>query len=85
MKQRKAAKRIIRKAIAKCAKLGTKGKGEYYRIIVRPKKEFITFRHPDVGRKGHIQRLSGKRRSRLWDTQAWLIKASRMPKLTMKN
>jgi len=55
------------------AKPGTKGKGEYYRIVVRPKEEFATFRYHDVGTPGRIQRLSGKRSGGSWDDQAWLI------------
>ena len=54
-------------------KPGTKGEGEYYRIVVRPEGEFTTFRYHDIGKKGHIQRLAGKRSSGSWDTQAWLI------------
>jgi hypothetical protein len=57
----------------KRAKPGTKGGGDYFRIIVRPKDEFTTFRYHDVGEKGHIMRLAGKRSSGTWDTQAWLI------------
>lgn len=56
------------------AKVGTKGTGDYYRIVVRPKDEFVTFRYHDVGQKdGDLQRLAGKRQSGSWDTQAWLI------------
>jgi len=54
-------------------KPGTKGEGDYYRIVVRPKEQFITFRYHDVGQPGHIQRLAGKRSSGSWDDQAWLI------------
>ena len=54
-------------------KPGIKGKGDYYRVIVRPKEEFATFRYHDVGRPGHVQRLAGKRSSGSWDDQAWLI------------
>jgi len=57
----------------KRAKPGTKGEGEYFRIVVRSKDEFATFRYQDVGEKGHILRLAGKRSSGSWDTQAWLI------------
>lgn len=57
----------------KRAKPGTKGEGEYYRIEVRSKEEFTTFRYHDVGEKGHILRLAGKRSSGSWGTQAWLI------------
>jgi len=55
------------------AKPGTKGEGDYFRIVVRTKDEFKTFRYQDVGEKGHILRLAGKRSSGSWDTQAWLI------------
>jgi len=55
------------------AKPGTKGEGDYFRIVVRPKGDFTTFRYHDVGEKGHILRLAGKRSSGSWDTQAWLI------------
>jgi hypothetical protein len=55
------------------AKPGTKGEGDYFRIVVRTKDEFKTFRFQDVGEKGHILRLAGKRSSGSWDTQAWLI------------
>lgn len=57
----------------KRAKPGTKGEGDYFRIVVRSKEEFTTFRYHDVGEKGHILRLAGKRSSGSWDTQAWLI------------
>ena len=57
----------------KRAKPGTKGEGDYFRIVVRPKAEFTTFRYHDVGDKGHILRLAGKRSSGSWDTQVWLI------------
>jgi len=54
-------------------KPGTGGKGKYYRVVVRPKSEFVTFRAHDVGKKGHIIRLAGRRKSGSWSTQAWLI------------
>jgi len=57
----------------KRAKPGTKGEGDYFRIVVRSKEEFTTFRYHDVGEKGHILRLAGKRSSGSWDTQVWLI------------
>ena len=55
------------------ARPGTMGGGEYYHIVVRPKSAFVTFRYQDVGEKGHLQRLAGKRSSGSWSTQAWLI------------
>jgi|SRR3989338_1859780 len=52
---------------------GTTGKGRFYRIEVRLKSEFKTFRVQDVGRKGGLERLAGKRPSGSWDTVSWLI------------
>ena len=52
---------------------GTGGAGKFFRIVVRPKGEFVSFRNHDVGEKGHIQRLAGRRKSGSWATQAWLI------------
>ncbi|MGE5073641.1 MAG: hypothetical protein ACM3MF_09455 [Anaerolineae bacterium] len=49
------------------------GGGNYYRVEVRSKEDFVTFRTQDVGGKGHIQRLAGKRESGSWATVAWLI------------
>jgi len=49
------------------------GGGKFYRIQVRPKGEFVTFRTQDVGEPGHLERLAGKRSSGSWDTQAWLV------------
>jgi len=55
------------------ARPGSTGEGEYYHIEVRPKRQFTTFRTHDVGRKGGIQRVAGKRSSGTWDDQKWLI------------
>jgi hypothetical protein len=49
------------------------GGGEYYRVEVRPKSDFVSFRTQDVGTKGHIQRLAGKRSNGSWATVTWLI------------
>lgn len=49
------------------------GGGKYYRVEVRPKSEFVSFRTQDVGRKGHIQRIAGRRSSGTWATATWLI------------
>jgi hypothetical protein len=54
-------------------KPGTGGQGAYYHVAVRPKSEFKIFRTQDVGEKGHIQRVAGKRSSGSWDTVTWLI------------
>jgi hypothetical protein len=55
------------------AKPGAGGKGEYYHIEVRPRSAFTTFRTQDVGARGGVQRVAGKRTSGSWDTQKWLI------------
>lgn len=55
------------------ARPGTKSTGNFYRIEVRPKGEFTTFRNQDLGKAGHLERLAGKRSSGSWATQAWLI------------
>lgn len=52
---------------------GTGGHGKFYRIVVRPKGEFTSFRTQDVGSKGHLERLAGHRRSGSWDTESWLV------------
>jgi hypothetical protein len=65
----------------KRAKPGTKGTGEYYRITVRDKYQFSSFKTDDVGDKGGIQRVAGHRASGSWDTQAWLISKDRAKKV----
>ena len=57
----------------KRAKPGATGEGNFYHIAVRPKEEFTTFRTHDIGKKGGIERVAGKRASGSWDDQAWLI------------
>lgn len=54
-------------------KPGMGGEGKFYRVVVRPKSEFVSFRNHDVGKKGHVERLAGKRASGSWATHAWLI------------
>jgi hypothetical protein len=54
-------------------KPGTGGAGKFYHIEVRPKGEFVTFRNQDVGEKGHLERLAGKRKNGSWDTATWLV------------
>ncbi len=55
------------------AKPGAQGGGEFYRIELRPKSEFVIFRYHDVGDKGHLERLAGQRPSGSWATEAWLV------------
>jgi hypothetical protein len=54
-------------------KPGSTGQGDYFHIEVRPKNEFATFRTQDVGKRGGIQRVAGRRGSGSWDDQKWLI------------
>jgi hypothetical protein len=55
------------------ARPGTTGKGEFFHVEVRPKSQFKTFRSHDVGKKGGLERVAGRRASGTWDTQKWLI------------
>lgn len=55
------------------AKPGSTGKGAYYRITVRPKASFTSFRTQDVGGPGGLERVAGHRSSGSWATQAWLV------------
>jgi hypothetical protein len=52
---------------------GSTGEGKFYRIELRPKGQFSSFRIQDVGKKGGLERLAGHRPSGSWDTAAWLI------------
>ncbi len=54
---------------------GSTGKGKFFHIQVRPKSQFKTFRVQDVGEKGGLERLAGKRPGSggTWDTVTWLV------------
>ena len=52
---------------------GSSGRGDYYHVEVLPGEEFVTFQTQDVGRRGNIQRVAGKRSSGYWTTVKWLI------------
>lgn len=67
------AKQSAAKATVKKAPAGSTGGGDYFHIEVRPKAQFTTFRNQDVGERGGIERVAGKRSSGSWDTQKWLI------------
>jgi hypothetical protein len=54
-------------------KPGARAGGEFFHIEVRPRREFKTFRTHDVGKRGGIERVAGKRASGSWSTQKWLI------------
>ena len=55
------------------AKPGARGTGGFFHIEVRPKGRFKIFRVQDVGGRGGIERIAGRRGSGSWDTQKWLI------------
>jgi hypothetical protein len=52
---------------------GTTGIGRYFHIQLRPSSEFVSYRTHDVGRRGHIQRVAGKRPTGSWATIKWLV------------
>ncbi len=52
---------------------GMGGKGKFYRIEIRPKNQFVIFRAQDVGEKGGLERISGRRKDGGWDTVSWLV------------
>lgn len=54
-------------------KPGSTGKGKFYRIEIRPKSQFVSFRVHDVGEAGGLERVSGRRSSGSWATVAWLV------------
>ncbi len=68
----------------KRAKPGSTGRGQYYHITVRPKSEFTSFRVQDVGRKGGVQRVAGRRPSGSWATHKWLISKTEATKFGNK-
>jgi hypothetical protein len=55
------------------AKPGARGTGRFFHIQVRPRTEFVTFRNQDVGARGGIERVAGRRANGTWDTQKWLV------------
>lgn len=54
-------------------KPGTTGAGKFYRIEVRPKGTFTSFRTQDVGASGGLERVAGRRKSGSWATATWLV------------
>lgn len=58
------------------AKPGATDEGKFYHIELRPRSDFRTFRTQDVGGKGGIERVAGKRSDGTWDTQKWLVAKS---------
>lgn len=64
------------RATRRRAKPGASGAGAFFHIEVRPRTSFVSFRNQDVGERGGIERVAGRRTSGSWDTQKWLIAKS---------
>ena len=62
-----------RRAKTRRVKPGARGRGGFFHIQVRPRTEFVFFRNQDVGSRGGIERIAGRRRNGSWDTQKWLV------------
>src|SRR5664279_2079919 len=62
-----------RRSSGRRAKPGARGSGGFFHIQVRPKSDFVSFRNQDVGARGGIERVAGRRANGSWDTQKWLI------------
>lgn len=67
------ARRRTGRAKIRRAKPGARGTGGFFHIQVRPRTEFVSFRNQDVGARGGIERIAGRRANGSWDTQKWLI------------
>jgi len=55
------------------AKPGVRGSGKFFHVEVRRPQDFVSFRVQDVGGKGGIERVAGRRASGSWGTQKGLI------------
>jgi hypothetical protein len=62
-----------RRTTSRRAKPGARGRGGFFHIQVRPKRDFVSFRNQDVGARGGIERVAGRRANGSWDTQKWLV------------
>ena len=69
----KARRAKTLRAKTRRAKPGARGSGGFFHIQVRPRSDFVFFRNQDVGRRGGIERVAGRRKNGSWDTQKWLI------------
>src|SRR5450830_1305202 len=67
------AKSRKRRTTGRRAKPGARGHGGFFHIQVRPKRDFVSFRNQDVGVRGGIERVAGRRANGTWDTQKWLV------------
>ena len=69
-----AAKSRSPRKMAPRKKPGSTGQGDYYHVELTSPRGFETFRTQDVGRRGHIQRVAGKKADGgSWQTVKWLI------------
>ena len=68
-----ARSRTARRAQPKARRRAASGRGKFFHIELRPKSDFTEFRTHDVGRKGGIERVAGRRAGGSWSTQKWLI------------
>lgn len=59
--------------MAKRAKPGSSGEGDFYHIEILPSSGFVTFRNQDVGEKGGLERVAGQRKDGSWETVKWLV------------
>jgi hypothetical protein len=57
----------------KRAKPGSRGGGRFFHIEVRPAEGFSLFRVQDVGERGGVERVAGRRPGGQWDTAKWLV------------
>jgi hypothetical protein len=57
----------------KRAKPGSRGGGRFFHIEVRPAESFGVFRVQDVGERGGVERVAGRRPGGQWDTAKWLV------------
>ncbi len=55
---------------------GSTGDGDYYHVEVKARSQFTAFRTQDVGKKGGLQRVSGRKADGTWETQTWRIAKS---------
>ena len=62
-----------RRTSGRRARPGARGSGGFFHIQVRPKSDFVSFRNQDIGARGGIERVAGRRANGSWDTQKWLI------------
>ena len=71
----KTARAGSRKQPAKVhrAKPGAKGGGRFFHIELRPARDFVGFRVQDVGGRGGVERVAGRRANGSWDTAKWLV------------